>query len=88
MASWLRQRTAGYGDLPKRLKLRAGESRERAAHRASWLESRGLSVVGYLGWRRSQDPHTASRPPSRRKLMRAEELAKLDEQLEQEPPRW
>jgi hypothetical protein len=82
------RRVATYADLPKRLRWRVGEPRERRVQRYWWLESRGLGVVGYLGWRRSQDAHAASRPPSRRKLMRAEELAKLDEQLEQEPPRW
>jgi hypothetical protein len=82
------RRVATYADLPKRLQWRVGESRERRAQRYWWLESRGLSVVGYLGWRRSQDPHAASRPPSRRKLMRVEELAALDAQREREPPPW
>jgi hypothetical protein len=85
MARWKRQKQATFDDLPKRLKLRDGESRERAAERWKWLEEHGLSVVDYFAWLHARrGPHV----PARRKLMSADQLRKLDEQREAEPLRW
>jgi len=79
----------GFADMPKYLRhVDADSPAELKRQRDRWLERHGLALVDLMAWKRAQDPAAALRPPSRRKLMRPEELAKLDEQLEKEPPRW
>jgi len=56
---------------------------------AEWLEARGMSFVDFLDWMQDQDPLAKLRPPARRKLMSAEQLATLDTQREREgAPPW
>jgi hypothetical protein len=79
----------GFVDMPTHLRhVDADSPAEIKRRRAAWLEEHGLTLVDLQAWRRAQDPRAARRPPSRRKFMRPEELAKFDEQLEKEPPRW
>ncbi len=82
MARWLRMQTRSYEDLPKRLRWRHGESRERRIQRSWWLESNGLSVVDYFGWLSAE---RGPRPPARRRHLSPEQLAELDARREQEP---
>jgi hypothetical protein len=83
VASWRRQKSATFEDLPKRLQPREGESRERVIRRAWWLERHGLSVVDYLGWLHAKlGPH----PPARRRSLSRKQQAELDK--EREGWRW
>jgi hypothetical protein len=57
--------------------------------RASWLAEQGLTLVDYFAWLCHHRLAARLRPPSRRKLMDAEELARLDAELEREgEPTW
>ena len=89
MARWQTRRTAGYADMPRRLQDVDADSPEKLKReRADWLEKHGLTLVDFLSWKQSRDPLARLGPPSRRKLMSAEQLAALDARLERGPPPW
>jgi hypothetical protein len=91
MARWPENRPrTSFSDMPAHLQavdLNSPDSVKEA--RARWLEEHGLSFVDFCAWRRAQDPRARLRPPSRRKLMTAEQLAALDDALERTGgPQW
>jgi hypothetical protein len=54
-----------------------------------WLEERGLALVDYFAWLRTQDPEAGKRPPPRRRLLTQEQVAALDDEIEREErPLW
>jgi len=80
----------GFADMPKHLRhVDADSPPKLRQQRDGWLEEHGLTLVDLMSWKRSRNPLAKRRPPSRRKLMRLEELAVLDAQREREgPPPW
>jgi hypothetical protein len=80
----------GFADMPEHLRhVDADSPPKLTQQRDGWLAENGLTLVDFMAWRRSQDPLAKRRPPSRRKLMRPEELAELDARREQEgEPEW
>jgi hypothetical protein len=77
----------GFSDMPELLVDAQDDAARR--ERTTWLEEHGLTLVDFLAWKRSRDPLAELRPPSRRKLMRPDELAVLDALREREgPPPW
>jgi hypothetical protein len=74
-----------FRDMPEHLRhVDADSPEELKRQRADWLEEHGLSLVDYLGWLRARRPGIGLRPPSRRKLMSAEQLARMDAEIERE----
>jgi hypothetical protein len=91
MARWAQKVSASFEDMPKRLRHVDADSPPKLKQaRAAWLEEHSLAFVDFIAWRRAKDPLAKLRPPSRRKLMSAEQLADLDAQREREgeQPPW
>lgn len=80
MARWrMREPAVTFADVPSDLTGRA---------LTQWLEQRGLPLVDYFAWLRTQDPGAGKRPPSRRRLLTQEQAAALDAEIEREGVQW
>jgi hypothetical protein len=90
MARWQARKSATFEDMPEHLRhVDWASTEELKRARAAWLEEHGLAFVDFIAWKRAKDPLAKLRPPSRRKLMSAEQLAAWDAQLEREgEPSW
>ena len=84
------ERKITFRDMPQHLRLVDADSPEELnRQRADWLEERGLALVNYFAWLRTQDPGAGKRPPSRRRLLTQEQAAALDAEIEREErPLW